>query len=463
MTSIRPKISVCIPTYNQGAYLAHALESVLTQTFGDFEVIVYDDGSTDNTREIVAGFSDSRIRYFRHAENVGIAENRNSCLAVARGEYIGWLDSDDIYLPEMLATQSATLDRHPNVGLVHSAYHVIDSESRRLADWALPFTNDCIESSKEALGELTLWNYITAPTVLVRRSCHDRAGRYAADIGRSSTDWDMWVRIALHADIAYNATSLAQYRQHDNSISATTSRSGQRLKCDIAVVKGLFSRERAAIPDADALERRAMAALTAKTIIFSGEMFTLGQKTAAFKALLQGLSVNPSFFISSHGLSLMVAIITGNEYANFIQSKKLLGELSVHLAGTKYGDRIRKHAVVDAEWERTFRETGETVARIVPRDAKVAVVDKCDPTLLHFSQRKGWHFPDQKSLPGGYPRDSEIAIDHLESLRRRGAKYLVFPKTAFWWLDHYRGFQLHLDSCYRHVWKDGNCIIYRLA
>src|SRR4051794_21609038 len=106
MVNATPKISVCIPTYNRARYLPTALRSVFGQTLQDFELVVYDDFSTDDTAAVVTAFSDDRLRFFRQPHNVGIARNRNSCLSEARGEYIAWLDSDDVYLPEMLAVQS---------------------------------------------------------------------------------------------------------------------------------------------------------------------------------------------------------------------------------------------------------------------------------------------------------------------------------------------------------------------
>src|SRR6476469_7775558 len=94
-----PKVSVCVATYNQGRYLHQALQSILDQTMQDFEIIVSDDASTDDTpaimAEVTAGAYGARVRYVRQPHNVGIAENRNRCLALARGQYIAWLDSDD--------------------------------------------------------------------------------------------------------------------------------------------------------------------------------------------------------------------------------------------------------------------------------------------------------------------------------------------------------------------------------
>src|SRR5262249_40196278 len=163
-----------------------------------------DDSSTDETEKLVAAIEDPRIRYFRQPRNVGIPRNRNSCLEVARGRYIAWLDSDDIYYPEMLALQSAVLDRHLNVGMAHGAYHIIEGEGRRMSDWPLPFSHDTIQSGAEVLRELTLHNYVTTPTVMVRRSCQDQVGLFANDLPLGE-DWEMWLRIALHADIAYTS------------------------------------------------------------------------------------------------------------------------------------------------------------------------------------------------------------------------------------------------------------------
>jgi hypothetical protein len=199
-----PKISVCIPTYNRARYLGEALESVLDQTLQDFEIIVYDDASTDKTRTLVAGIGDPRVRYFRQPHNVGIPRNRNSCLKVARGRYIAWLDSDDIYYPETLALQNAVLDRHANVGMVHGAFHIIDAEGRRTSDWELPFDQDMILSGDQTLRELILNNYVTTSTVMVRRSCQENLGCYATDL-RVSEDWEMWLRFALQADVAYTS------------------------------------------------------------------------------------------------------------------------------------------------------------------------------------------------------------------------------------------------------------------
>ena len=114
-----PVVSAIIPTYNFGRFLGEAIQSVLDQTFTDFELIVVDDGSTDDTREVVGSFNDSRIRYI-YQENRGLPAARNTGIKASRGEYIAFLDSDDIWLTQNLELKVKSLDSHPDAGLVCS-------------------------------------------------------------------------------------------------------------------------------------------------------------------------------------------------------------------------------------------------------------------------------------------------------------------------------------------------------
>jgi glycosyltransferase involved in cell wall biosynthesis len=457
------KVSVCLPTFNHARYIRYALISVLQQTLQDFEIIICDDASTDDTHAVVTDIRDSRIRYFRQQKNVGIAANRNACLAVAQGEYIAWLDSDDVYLPEMLARQSAVLDKHLGVGLVHGAFEVIDEDGRQLPTWPMPFSQDVVEPGEFAFRELVLANYVTAPTVLVRRNCHARVGLYASELRDSSEDWEMWMRIALHSDLAYTSTPVAQYRYHDASSSAASTKNGKRLHSDVIAVKRVFDQQRGRIPDVGKLERQAKAALAFKALTRAGDLMTLGKRMEAFSSTFQGVRIAPWLITDSHWWLLQLSTVFGDEYSNYRHSKALLCKLYSDLAGSRFGKRIEKLVTVNPEWEQTLYEIARTVRQHVPVDARIVVVDKYDPTVLHLSRRKGWHFPDRHIMDGGYPRDSEAAIEHLELLRQLGASYLVFPSAAYWWLEHYRDLRQHLDGRYQRIWHDDACMIYSLS
>lgn len=457
-----PKISVCIPTYNRAPYLHNALRSVLRQTLEDFEIVVYDDASTDETMQVAYAFGDPRIRYFRQPVNAGVAATRNACLAVARGQFIAWLDSDDEYLPEMLAVQSGVLDAHPQVAMVHGAFHVMDANGRALPDWPRLHDHDVIEAGAVAFRELSLWNEISAPTTLVRKRCHDRAGPYAPHIGASSTDWDMWLRIARTGAIAYTARPLARYRYHDASISGATTATGQRLRCDIAVIVRTFERERRRDRNVEAVAWLARSALGVRALLQAGDAATAGHSRSALDALALGWRASPALRQRRETLILALALVLHDEYRAFTATRALLAALYGELEGTRFARSIRKRAVPDAAWDAELTEIAQTVRRVVPRSARLASVDKCDPTLFRLSHRRGWHFPDRRLLPDGYPADDDVAIQHLEEIRRRGAEFIVFPRASFWWLDHYSGLRGSLEQRHQRVWRDERCVIYRL-
>jgi glycosyltransferase involved in cell wall biosynthesis len=458
---VTPKVSVCVPAFNRAKYIGDTIRSVLAQTLQDFEIIVYDDASTDETAEVVAQLKDDRLSYYRQPQNVGIAKNRTSCIRAARGKYIAWLDADDLYYPQAIETQSRLLDNHPNVALVHSAYDVIDHAGQKLPDWPPPFSEDTVENAPDALAELVQSNYICAPTVMVRRVLQLEAGDYSKSLRDSSEDWEMWMRLAARGDIAYIAQRLAKYRVHESSASAATSPTGDRLKEDIRAVREFFSRRDLAISDKQSLTRRANAALAAKALLHSGDVFTRGGRFDALADVALALRLWPQLFGATACL-LMVNIACGDEYGTYRRSKRLLKQVSLQLTGSRFGRRIDKLATTAPAWDQALAEIAIAVRSVVPALAAIAVIDKWDPTILHLSRRKGWHFPDRKLLPNGYPSNSEAVIDHLGTNIRRGVRYLVVPSASFWWLEFYEAFARHLNTQHQIVLRDPNCVIYRL-
>lgn len=454
-----PDISVCVPVRNGERFVAEAVRSALAQRGRTLEVVVYDDASTDATAQVVAGLSDERIRLERGRRQIGVAPARNACLAAARGRYIAWLDADDVLLDGALARHAAVLDRHPHVGLVHGRAEIVDPAGRLLADWPVPFAQDTIQPAREAFADLLLGNTVTTSTTLVRRAAHDDAGPFATQIGASSTDWHMWLRIAHRWDIAYMAAPAARYRQHPASISTATQRSGARLACDIRVVRSALQAAPFDIaPDAAA---RARAALAVKALAHSGDLFTSGRRAAAAAAVLRAIALDPRTLARPDAAVLVLATVAGRELANHRLSRRLRGRLRSRLAGTRAAPAL-KEAVEDPAWTHTLRAIAASVRANVPRGAQVGAIDKWDPTLLSLARRDGLHFPDRALLPGGYPATSREAIDHLEELRARGMEYLVVPCCAFWWFEHYAAWGRHLERRYTRTFADARCVIWQL-
>jgi glycosyltransferase involved in cell wall biosynthesis len=453
----RPAVSVAIVTRQQAHYLGEAIESVLAQTFDDFEIIVCDDASTDAAADVAAAYGD-RVRYIRHPQQRGVAAARNSCLAVARGRFIAWLDSDDAYHSHMLEAQSRVLESDSDVLLVHGGFEVMDAGGRRLADWPPPFDHDVVETGTAALRELLLANYVTAPTVMVRRELYDRVGGYLGSLRRSSEDWQMWLRAAAAGHLAFTARRVARYRVHPASLSATTATNGVRLRADVVAVKTFLAKHRSAVPRV--VERRAYAALATKALLAARQAFAADRRATACSLAATALRLAPSLLRGREAPALLTCIARGDEYGQYVHSRALLARLYQELAGTRFGARVEKFAVADEAWNRTLRATAETVRRVVPRDGVLASVDKHDPTLLSLSGRRGRHFPDSRLLPEGYPPDDAAAIAHLQELQRRGVSHIVFPQSAFWWLDHYVELAQHLEGQCRPLWKDETCRIY---
>lgn len=213
------KVSVIIPTYNCAQYISEAIDSVLQQTYQDFEILIIDDGSHDTTREIVKRYAakhSNKIRYF-FQENKGPAAARNKGLRESGANYIALLDADDLWLPNRLKEGVSILDQMPDVGLVHSATIRIDENGKFLEK---PKRNSRFLSGSIAKFLLTRKAHISSPTVLFKKECIEKAGYFDENpqcIGVE--DRDLWIRIAKAYKIFYIPQALAYYRIHKRSLS----------------------------------------------------------------------------------------------------------------------------------------------------------------------------------------------------------------------------------------------------
>jgi glycosyltransferase involved in cell wall biosynthesis len=216
-----PKVSVIIPTYNRASLIAQTLQSVLAQTFHDFEVIVIDDGSKDNTRDVIAGFKDPRIRYMYH-ENAGVAAARNTGIKASGGEYVSFLDSDDVLQPNALELSVAVLEKNPQTAFSHGNAYIMDEKQRVFGLRNRTEKDSYIIDGKEEIRKaLRRGNHITTSTVLARRQNLEKAGLFDTSFTSGSEDFDLWVRLAGTGDVAYIAAPLIIYRMHARSISGT--------------------------------------------------------------------------------------------------------------------------------------------------------------------------------------------------------------------------------------------------
>jgi glycosyltransferase involved in cell wall biosynthesis len=451
-----PLVSVCVPARNHARFVREAVESALRQGV-EVEVLVHDDASTDGTASVVESTSDGRVRVLRHPAPLGVAGNRNSLVRAARGRYLAWLDADDAYVAGGLERQVKVLEANPKVALVHGAPEIVDEGGSPLRPFRRPFELDTIERGSDCFRELILSNEMSTSTVVVRGSAQASAGPFVAR-GPSSSDWEMWLRVALEGDVAYTATPVARYRQHRDTISHATA-GWRRLRSDAEVVRGVLRSEAGRLEDPERVADCAHAALAGKALRLAGDLATRGERAAAVRAV--GLAARFAPRPLEDDLPrLMLATASGDDYESYLLTKAMLGRLATRLRGTRFGRAIQQQATSDPTWEAAIGRMAAAVRRVTPRHAFVGTVTKWDPTLLHLSAREGVQFPDRRSLPEGYPRDSRAAVAHLERLRGGGMSHLVVPRASMWWLDHYEGLAERLPE---PAHADDDCLIFDLA
>lgn len=228
------KVSVVIASYNHEQYVARALESVLGQSFQDFEIVLTDDASTDRTFEIAQGFDDARIHCVKSPRNRGTSATYNACIARARGDYIAVLNSDDLFVPEKLARQVQILDQMPSVGAVFTEALLIDESERPhhgLPGGAAGFKAPNRTRQAWLRNFFENGNSLCHPSVMIRRAVHAQVGVYDPRLIQVH-DFDMWIRLCMRHEIHVIAEPLTFFRVRDNEANANNTRPGTVARID---------------------------------------------------------------------------------------------------------------------------------------------------------------------------------------------------------------------------------------
>lgn len=238
-----PAITVCMSTYNAAEYLRESVVSILGQTFGDFEFIIIDDGSTDSTPRLLAKLTrgDSRVRVIRRP-NTGISIALNEAVAMARGEFLARMDADDIALPERFAKQVAYLREHPDCVVVGSHVMMIDPYGSPLYEPKHELDHDAIVAGFLAGAG---WS-IVHPVSMMRRQPVVEVGGYRPDL-EPSEDIDLFLRLSERGRLANLPDVLLQYRQHTKSANHT--RVAEQNHNKRRIITEAYARRSMALPD----------------------------------------------------------------------------------------------------------------------------------------------------------------------------------------------------------------------
>ncbi len=214
MTLEQPLVSVILPTFNRAALLPLAIQSILDQTYEKFELILVDDGSTDDTEQIVQSFSDSRIRYLHLENNVGSSAARNRGIEIAHGDLLAFEDSDDRWLPDKLAIQVRALEQSPaTVGVCVCSYqHLKSGKTRRVVH-----SEEKI-SGQDVIDHLLLGFSYGTQTLLIRKETFAVTGGFDESLPRRQ-DWELCLRLAAHTSFVFISDVLVDIFHTEDSIT----------------------------------------------------------------------------------------------------------------------------------------------------------------------------------------------------------------------------------------------------
>ncbi|MDL0429703.1 glycosyltransferase [Marinobacter sp. TBZ242] len=225
-------ISVITPTYNRAGFIGEAVSSVLAQTYQDLELIIVDDGSVDDTRAVVDAFlADKRVRYF-YQENQGQSSARNFALAQSDGEFIAFLDSDDIWSLDKLEKQVAVFDANPDIDVVHGDEAMVDEQGVVIS------LENMTRYSGHISRQLLADNSVSITTALVKRRCFDEMGGFDTSVGVAD-DYELWLRFSAKYRFHYLPGIVASYRVMADQISSDKRR---RFEANELIIKRFLDR-----------------------------------------------------------------------------------------------------------------------------------------------------------------------------------------------------------------------------
>jgi glycosyltransferase involved in cell wall biosynthesis len=466
-------VSIIIPCYNQAHFLHEAIESALAQTYPYREILVVDDGSTDRTAQVAAGYA--TLRYIRQ-QNSGLSAARNTGLKHSRGEYLVFLDADDRLLPKALEIGLDSLREHSACAFTYGYCRIVAGDGSLLAD------HKPRRVSSEHYLELLRGNYIWCPaSVIYRRSAFDSVVGFDPSLGPCA-DYDLYLRITRISPVFCHNQFVVDYRFHGSNMSI----------------------------DHSGMLREALKALDKQWDFVKGdgprtEAFTAGRKHwKDYYGFLRMSDQILEIVQSNLPPTAIVAVATGGKRALlrlggchawhfpqaasdkrgklFQQGAKGLAEVRWIQAGMRYEFRLFGGSESSKELAAIsvigVADVSQKIAmEVFKSDNKPCLTADPNPVVVpnQYAGRTTirWNTGDGSegrlyvSEGGEYdrrrPRDSDEAISCLETIRAQGAQYLLLPATAVWWLDEYQGFRKHVEARYPVVVRVADtCIIFDL-
>jgi glycosyltransferase involved in cell wall biosynthesis len=398
-------VSVIIPCHNQAHFLGDAIESVLAQSYPNFEIIVVDDGSTDNTSEVAARYPG--VQCIRQT-NQRQAAARNTGLRHSGGNYLVFLDADDRLLPEALERGLACFEAHPECAMVAGHYRRIGADGLVLEE--PPRQRVTVEYYTEFLRR----NCIAVPgAVMYRRSVFEKVGDFDSEMVPCE-DYDLYLRIARQLPIHCHEQVVAEYRQHGANV---TSNPALMLQAALAALRSQWLHVQG-----NPTYRRA---------------YKVGQRV----------------WQDYYGEQLITATRTQMRERAWRKVFK-----SISMIGLRY-----PRGLLSLLFTYSLSSRIEEIVRtVLPANANVIIVS--NDKSLKIRGCKVWHFSltqnDKDTCSDG--RKVLKPFEDLKERTTHSGDFLVIPKTSFWWLQRHENYESYLAANCRCIWSDERCIIYQV-
>lgn len=229
---MKPLVSFVVPCYKLAHLLPDCIHSILAQSFKDFEILIMDDCSPDDTPEVARSFQDPRVKHIRNSQNLRHLRNYNEGIRLSQGKYIWLISADDCLRDEqVLEKYVRCMEENPRIGYSFCpAIRLEDGREKELLDYSVQGPQDAVWNGRKFLQRLVMENTIVAPTAMARKECYEKVSMFPLDMPWAG-DWYLWCVFALHYDVAYFAEPMVCYRRHALSMTNILMFGGQINSC----------------------------------------------------------------------------------------------------------------------------------------------------------------------------------------------------------------------------------------
>ncbi|MHC4488047.1 MAG: glycosyltransferase family 2 protein [Planctomycetota bacterium] len=417
----RPRVSIGLPVYNGEEFLGKAIESILAQTFQDFELIISDNASTDRTEEISRAYAaqDKRIRYLRNKKNLGVAVNFNQTFHLSSSEFFKWAAHDDLHEPDFLSKCIQALDRDPSVALAYTRAFTIYGEERGTKDWG----------AGEGLGS-------DVP--------HKRFEEALAPL---EDPLPLPLLGVIRADILGKTRLLQRYPPSDLALLAELT------------LRGRFHE----VPEVLFLQRNHEHRLGPQVGSNPHQTITLWDPLRAGKIVFPAWRMFYAYLSSviRAPLDIYERVRCFVELAKWLRRNRQLlsGDLWIaceHLP--VFGGALKKYTKV--VWMKSLRRAAKDIKSLIPAESKIILVDEGSFGNALFPEEQTIPFLERDGQYWGCPPDDDTAIREFNRLQRSGAEFILFGWPAFWWLDHYVELHRYLRSKFPCRMKNKRVVVF---